>query len=158
MELTFEVATLAFLFAFYGIFVGFVAGGTFEPCTIAGAFDVELDKCQSVLTTLQKKEPNLVHTFTLTTRLEGFLWMSMGITSGLAILYAPLRPGALLAMALGCLLAAGTHMQHEGMLGEAPWHAMTHPFNSTLIGLDLLAAAMAIYCLYSSKVFKSKSA
>ena len=60
---------------------------------------------------------NLVHTFTLTTRLEGMLWMAMGLANGAALKFPALRPGALLVGALGTGLAGLTHMHHEGMFG-----------------------------------------
>ena len=83
---------------------------------------------------------NLVHTFTLTTRLEGMLWMAMGLANGAALKFPALRPGALLVGALGTGLAGLTHMHHEGMFGEAPWHAVSHPFNLTLVVLDAVGA------------------
>ena len=69
---------------------------------------------------------NLVHTFTLTTRLEGTLWIAIGFANGAALKFPALRPGALLVGALGTGLAGLTHMHHEGVFGEAPWHAVSH--------------------------------
>ena len=137
-----ELIASGYLFLLYGLFVGFVAGGTFEPCTIAGAFDVGGSTCQALMELVAKKPSgaNLVHTFTLTTRLEGMLWMSLGLTNGAALKFPALRPGALLVGALGTGLAGLTHMHHEGLFGEAPWHAVSHPFNLTLIVLDAVGA------------------
>ena len=144
-----EVIASGYLFLLYGLFVGFVAGGTFEPCTIAGAFDVGGATCQALMELVAKRPSgaNLVHTFTLTTRLEGMLWMSLGLTNGFALKFPALRPGALLVGALGTGLAGLTHMHHEGMFGEAPWHAVSHPFNLTLIVLDAVGAGLALLAL-----------
>ena len=90
---------------------------------------------------------NLVHTFTLTTRLEGMLWMAMGLANGAALKFPALRPGALLVGALGTGLAGLTHMHHEGVFGDAPWHAVSHPFNKTLIVLDAVGAGLALLAL-----------
>ena len=87
---------------------------------------------------------NLVHTFTLTTRLEGMLWMAMGLANGAALKFPALRPGALLVGALGTGLAGLTHMHHEGMFGagqqkrakfptsKAPISAVFHSFRLIL--------------------------
>ena len=45
-----ELIASGYLYLLYGLFVGFVAGGTFEPCTIAGAFDVGGSTCQVLST------------------------------------------------------------------------------------------------------------
>ena len=156
-----EEITLGAICGLYGIFVGFVAGGSFEPCTIAGAFDVTDAECKAGVASMQKIKgygPGLAHTLTLTTRLEGFLWTSIGLSAGLAIKYKALRPGVLLVAAMGCVLAAATHLNHEGQLGAAPWHAISHPFNQQLIVLDLVCGGAAAYCLHARGVFKAKAA
>ena len=83
---------------------------------------------------------NLVHAFTLTTRLEGMLWIAIGFANGAALKFPALRPGALLVGALGTGLAGLTHMHHEGVFGagqqkrakfptsKAPISAVFHSF------------------------------
>lgn len=85
--------------------------------------------------------------------------MSIGLSAGLAIKFEDLREGVLLVSAMGTLLAAYMHFQHEGWFGEAPWHATSHPFNATLIGVDLLAAGLCAFALSKGKAAaKAKSA
>lgn len=159
LGVTAEVATLGFILAFYGIFVGFVAAGTFEPCTIAGAFDVSDAECKAGFEKMQKIKgygANLTHAILLTTRLEGYLWMAIGLSAGAALKMPELRPGVLAVSAAGCLLAAYVHMQHEGLVGAAPWHAASHPFNMTLITVDLVVGGAALFCLTQGKKAKAK--
>ena len=154
-----HVATLAYIFAFYGVFVCFIAAGTFEPCTIAEGFDVSKAECAAGWAVMAKvaNGPNLVHTFTVTTRIEGALWGSIGITAGLAIIFTSLRPGAYLSAAMGCFAAALMHLQHQGLLGPTPWHATKHPFNNMLILFDTVGGVLCVASLLSNESPGKKS-
>lgn len=65
-DVSIDVVALSFIFGFYGLFVGFVAGGTFEPCTIASAFDVSDEECKAAFGAMAKGKAwpgaNMVHT------------------------------------------------------------------------------------------------
>jgi hypothetical protein len=85
-----HLATLSIVGVFYGVFVGLILAGTFDPANVCGAYESgdppsasnTIADCQAAFDLVIKKGANgplVVHVVTMVMRLEGFLWAGLGL-------------------------------------------------------------------------------
>mmetsp|Transcript_56741 Transcript_56741/g.93871 ORF Transcript_56741/g.93871 Transcript_56741/m.93871 type:complete len:166 (+) Transcript_56741:37-534(+) len=161
-----HVATLLVVGGFYGVFIGLIVAGSFDPANICGAYDAPhsphmISDCRAAFDLVFKHGANgalAVHVITMVMRLEGFLWAGLGLAALPAIFATSLRPGVFMVGALSLSFASLTHAHHIGLLGPAPWHAIHHTFNTTLMVTDGVTGMMCIASLLTSSAGKAKTA
>ena len=163
-----HLATLSIVGGFYGIFVGLILAGAFDPANVCGAYESgdppsaanTIADCQAAFDLVIKKGANgplVVHVVTMVMRLEGFLWAGLGLSALAALFATSLRPGVFMVGALSLNFASLTHAHHIGLLGSTPWHAQQHTFNYTLMIADGVTGMMCIASLLTASSSKPKS-
>lgn len=164
-----HLATLSIVGGFYGVLVGLILAGTFDPANVCGAYESgdppsapnTIADCQAAFDLVIKKGANgplVVHIVTMVLRLEGFLWAGLGLSALTALFATSLRPGVFMVGALSLSFASLMHAHHIGLLGSTPWHAQQHAFNTTLMIADGVTGIMCIVSLLTASSSKAKAA
>lgn len=151
-----HVATLLSLGLVYGVGVGLLLAGSFDPAGVCGAF-VLRDECRAALERVSSASASgevVTHVLAMAVRLEGLLWAGLGLSMLAAVRVRALRAGVFAVGALSLGFAALAHAHHQGCLPgvAAPWHARPHGINVLLMALDGLGCALCAASLATSSL------